>query len=125
MSNESVDELISQLEAIRIEETDILQRLVAARERETRVRARDARTAHQGTRTQPDRETESFIVGGRVQITNNVRLTFGRTATINDKRAVITKITPTRIYFRTVNGTNTWRARTNLRIVDTNEVWTY
>ena len=125
MSNESVDELISQLEAIRIKETDILQRLVAARERETRVRAREARTTHQGTRTQSDRETESFIIGGRVQITNNVRLTFGRTATINDKRAVITKITPTRIYFRTVNGTNTWRSRTNLRIVVTNEVWTH
>jgi hypothetical protein len=125
MSNKSVDELLNQLEAIRIEETNILQRLIAARARETRARERETWARYQGTRTQPDTETKTFIVGGRVQIINNVRLAFGRSATINDKRAIITKITPTRIYFRTVNGTTTWRARSNLQIVDTNEVWTY
>jgi hypothetical protein len=89
MSDESVDELISQLERLRIQEETILRRLVAARARENRLRE--------------DTENGTFRVGSRVEITNHVCATFGRTVTINDRRARITKIMPTRIYFRTVN----------------------
>jgi hypothetical protein len=109
MSDESVDELINQLERLRIQEATVLRRLVAARARETR--------------TTENTEDGTFRVGGRVEITNHVRVVFGRNVNINDRRARITKISPTRIYFRTVNGTNTWRAESNLRIVPSNENW--
>jgi hypothetical protein len=117
MSNESVDELINQLESLRIQEASILQRLIAARERESLAATRRTRTR------ETDTEIEPFTVGRRVQVTNNIRGTFGRSVTINDKRAFITRVTLTRIYFRTVNGNNTWRSRTNLRIVEDNEDW--
>jgi hypothetical protein len=109
MSDESVDALISQLETLRIQEATILRRLITAQARESR--------------TEPDTEEVTFRVGGRVEITNRVRPAFGRTATANDRRATITKILPTRIYFRTINGNNTWRAEHNLIIVQRNENW--
>ncbi len=117
MSNESVDELINQLESLRIQETIVLQRLIAARERESLATTQGGRT--RGI----DTETEPFRIGGRVQVTNRIRATFGRSATINDTRAYITRVSQTRVYFRTVNGNTTWRARTNLRIVADNEDW--
>jgi hypothetical protein len=110
MSEESVDDLINQLERLRIQEATILRRLVAARARETR-------------RTEEDAEDGTFRVGGRVEITDRVRITFGRNVNIDDRRAIITRITPTRIYFRTVNGHTTWRAESNLRLVPRNETW--
>jgi hypothetical protein len=117
MSNESVDDLINQLKPLRIQEASILQRLIAARERESLATTRGTHTR------ETDTEIEPFSVGRRVQVTNNIRGTFGRSVTINDKRAFITRVTLTRIYFRTVNGNNTWRSRTNLRIVADNEDW--
>jgi hypothetical protein len=120
MSNESVDDLISQLETLRIQEASVLQRLVTARERETRARTRSS----QGARTTRDAEGEAFRIGDRVQVTNRVRVPIGRTVTINDRRATVTHITQTRIYFLTNNGNSTWRARTNLGLVNDSEVWT-
>jgi hypothetical protein len=117
MSTESVDELINQLESLRIQEANILQRLIAARERESHATTRGIRSR------ETDTEIEPFSVGRRVQATNNIRGTFGRSVTINDKRAFITRVTLTRVYFRTVNGNNTWRSRTNLQIVEDNEDW--
>jgi hypothetical protein len=115
MPNESVDELINELEALRIQEASVLRRLVLARETETRARLRS-----QVTRTTRDQEIV-FSVGDRVQITNRVKGAFGRAVTTNDRRATVTRITPTRIYFNTVNGHSTWRARSNLRLVNDNE----
>ena len=122
MENESaVDDLINQLETLQIEEARVLHRLVAAREHETQARA----TRSQGTCIERDIETEeAFIFGGRVERTNRIGVAFGRRANINDRRAIITKVSPTRINLRTVNRTNNWRKRTNLRIVGINEAWT-
>ena len=73
MSDESVDDLISQLERLRVQEATVLRRLVAARARETR-------------RTEEDTEDGTFRVGGRVEITNGVRVTFGRNVHIDDRK---------------------------------------
>ena len=116
MSNESVDDLIRQLETLRLQQERVTQRLVVARAREARndnyTRARDNRARN-----------DIFAVGGRVRILNRVRVTTGLAVTDNDRRATITRITPTRIYFRTVNGNETWRARSNLRLVQNDEIW--
>jgi hypothetical protein len=115
MSNESVDELINQLETLRIQEASVLRKLVSARERETRARTRsnEDRVRNEDTRSTRD-EQEVFSIGDRIQVTNRVRVAFGRAVTIDDRRATVTNITPTRVYFKTVNGNTTWRARSNL-----------
>jgi septal ring factor EnvC (AmiA/AmiB activator) len=117
MSNESVDDLTNQLETLRIQEASVLQRLVTACERETQARARSREVQareEEGTRTRQHAEAEVFSIGDRVQITNRVRVAFGRAATIDDQRATVTNTTPSRVYFKTLNGNTTWRARTNL-----------
>lgn len=109
MSNDNVDNLIEQLESLRIQERDILQRLVAARADERRNRP----TNDQPAGNTPN--TRNFRIGDQVEITNSIRTTFGRAANINDRRSTVTKITADRIYIRTNNGFNTWRLPKNLR----------
>ena len=108
MSDDSVDSLINQLERLRLQEALVLQRLIAARQRE-----------NSGV-NEPERE--AFRVGGRITI-NNPKPRFGRALTTNDTRAIITKVTETRVYYRTLNGTSTWRARFNLTIVNPEVTW--
>ena len=105
MGEESVDELIQQLEHIRLQETRIIQRLVRARANETRA-----------NETRAQEEEQSFRIGDKVLITNKVKVQ-GRAVTIEDRRGIVTNITSKRIYFRTESGYNTWRARTNLLVV--------
>ena len=102
MSDESVDELILQLERLRIEQAIVIQRLPIARERET---GRDTQNR--------EPQTITINVGDQVRINNNVRLASGIVSE-NDRRAIVTRTTASRVYFRTVNGRVTWRARTNL-----------
>ena len=108
MSDDSVDSLINQLECLRLQEALVLQRLIAARQKE-----------NSGV-NEPERE--AFRVGGRVTI-NNPKPRFGRATTTNDTRAIITKVTATRVYYKTLNGTATWRTRNNLTIVNPEVTW--
>ena len=108
MSDDSVDSLIRQLERLRLQEALVLQNLIAARQRET------------SATNSPERE--AFRVGGRVTV-NNPKPRLGRAVNTNDTRAVISKVTASRIYFKTLNGTTTWRARNNLTNVDPQVSW--
>jgi hypothetical protein len=112
MSDDSVDSLIRQLERLRLQEALVLQRLIAARQRE------NSRTNE--PTNEPERE--AFRVGGRITI-NNPNTRFGRAVNSNDRRAIISKVTATRVYYKTLNGTTTWRARSNLTIVDPEVTW--
>ena len=108
MSSQEVEDIISRLEAIQVEEQDLLQQLRHARNAEARAR-------------------ESPLIyrrGARIFITNTITTSQGRrTTSINDRRAYITRITGNRIYFRTVNGHHTWRAKSNIRLVPESEDW--
>ena len=115
MSDDSVDELINQLETLRVEQDSLIQRLVVARARETQTRNE--------TNNKGDTEVKIFTVGCRVRILNRVKVAHGKAVSNNDKRAIITRVTATRIYFRTVNGNETWRSRSNLRIVENDAIW--
>jgi hypothetical protein len=109
MSDDSVDSLIRQLERLRLQEALVLQRLIAARQRET---SEDDAT-----------EREAFRIGGRITI-NNPKPRFGRALSVNDRRAIISNVTSSRVYYKTLNGASTWRARNNLTIVDPEITWT-
>jgi len=106
MPRDSVDELIQQLETLRVEEQAILRRLVDARTRETRERNTDA-----------DNEARRFRIGDRVRITNQIRNPIGRQANERDRTATVTKLTEKRVFVRTDNGTNTNRSPENLQLL--------
>jgi hypothetical protein len=108
MSDDTVDSLIRQLERLRLQEALVLQNLIAARQRE-----------NSGNNSP---ETETFRIGNRITV-NNPKPRFGRALSTNDSRAIITKVTETRIYYKTLNGTATWRSRANLTRVDTEVNW--
>ena len=109
MSDDSVDSLIRQLERVRLQEALVLQRLIAARQRE------------HSEFNQPERE--AFRIGGRVNI-NYPKPRIGRSISKNNTRAIISKVTASRVYYKTLNGTSTWRSKNNLTIVHPEVVWT-
>jgi len=106
MSRDSVDELIQQLERLRVQEQSILRRLVDARARETRDRNNDE-----------DNEPRRFRIGDRVRNTNQIRNPLGRQSNERDRTATVTKLTAKQVFVRTDNGTNTNRSPENLQFI--------
>jgi hypothetical protein len=120
MSRRSVDELIVQLESLRVQESEVIQQL-----REARAEERNADTLAATVATSRNITviatvgTAVFHVGDLVEITNKVRPLAARltSVTIHDKRGVVTKVTHTRVYVTTDSGNRTWRAHKNLRLL--------
>ena len=104
MTEESVDDLLRLLDSLRLQEASVLERIKEARNREKQ-----------------HREAQAFLdvvfpVGCTVEITNAVKpLNESQRTTIKDKRGIVTRITPTRVYLTTGSGNYTWRARKNLK----------
>ena len=98
MAEESVDELIRQLETLRIQEDTLLWQIIRAR----------ARESQQGQGTDgADREAARYYIGDRVRITNPTRGLIGRPVTDRDRVGTVTKITRKRVFLQTDNGLNT------------------
>jgi hypothetical protein len=108
MAEESVDELILQLERLRIQEDALLRQIV-------RARARESQTRQETSSTGADSEAANYRIGDRVRVTNQSRGILGRQVTDRDCVGTVTKITKKRVFLRTDNGTNTNRAPENLR----------
>ena len=107
MSEDSVDQLIQELEGLRVQEQAILRRLVAARARETRNH--ETRRSH----TRDETQVAGFRIGDRVRITNEVRSPIGRRVNSRDRTGTVTKIT-----IQTDNGGSMNRAPTNLQVIE-------
>jgi hypothetical protein len=106
MAEESVDELIRQLETLRIQEDTLLRQIIQAR----------ARESQQGQGTDgADREAARYYIGDRVRITNPMHGLIGRPVTNRDQVGTVTKITRKRVFLQTDNGVNTNRAPENLQ----------
>ena len=104
MQGESVDDVIRQLQALRLQEDRLLRCLVEAREREA-----------QSAASPPNTGTAAFRIGERVRITNIVKNPFGRPATDRDRVGTVTKITKKRVFLITDSGTVTNRSPSNLQ----------
>jgi len=100
MSREDIDELLERLRRVRIQEEDLIERIVAARARETETTS--------GT------QARSFKIGDRVKITNRIKY-FGRAQNAGDENGTVTKITAKRVHILTDNGILTNRDPKNLR----------
>jgi len=112
MSEDSVDQLIRELEGLRVQEQAILRRLVAARARETRNP--ETRRSH----TRDGTQVAGFRIGDRVRITNEVRSPIGRRVNSRDRTGTVTKITRKRVFIQTDNGGSMNRAPTNLQVIE-------
>jgi len=93
------------LRDLEIQQAALVQRLAAARTRETA--AHEAKTA-----CVPH---TNFCIGDRVEITNKVKSLFGRSVTINDPRGTVTKLTAQRVVIQTFNRAMVYRAPVNVR----------
>ena len=116
MEDKSVQELIESLRTLRVQEERIIERIEIATERERTSAARRAAP----TESQ-DHDNQPINVGDRVYITNKVRkpATWGLTretwSAYKERHAVVTRVESNKVYVRTDNGVDTWRAPGNLR----------
>ena len=102
----AVDELIKQLNEIRIKETHILQQLVEARKRE--------KESHLGL------PSNTISVNDRVEITNLLCPTKLKVTTIANRqcKAYRTDAKNARVFLTTNNGIHTWFLIKHLRKID-------
>jgi cell division septum initiation protein DivIVA len=107
MVEESVDELIQQLEALRVQEDTLVQQIIQAR-------ARENQQQEQNTSAGVDRVAADYGIGDRIRIVNQSHGLIGKAVTKCDWVRTVTKITRKRVFLRTDNGTNTNRAHENL-----------
>ena len=116
MQNRSVEELIEDLQQLRIQETIIIAQLREANRARNAVRAEgeEDHNVNEGA------AVFALTRGDRVRIKNRVRrpATTGPTWTEeNEPLATITKVTADQIHIVTDNGTKTWQAPNNLRLI--------
>jgi hypothetical protein len=100
MAKQSMDELIQQLEMLRVQEDTLLWQIIQARVRESQ----------QGHGTNGTRETARYYIGDCVRITNPTHGLIGRPVTDRDRVGTVTKITRKRVFLQTDNGINTNRS---------------
>ena len=114
MSREpSVEELLTRLVKIHVEESQLIQQLRHARIREAERQRSAEDTAIALTAQQLNGD---IWVGCRVEILNTAR-----TVAVRDKQGTVYRITNTRVCFTTDNGDNKWRAYKNLKILRSTE----
>ena len=102
MVADSVDDLIKELEGLRVKQNHVLDRLRAARQREN----------EEEIIADPP-----IVAGDRVRILNAVHRPFGWAPAAHegqDRVATVTRVTATRIHVTTDTGIVTWRAHHNV-----------
>lgn len=113
-NDDEIDALIKELKDLRVQETNLLQRIEEAnRQRQDRSNTRDNEDTERDTK-------RTYQVRDRVYITNQIRKpAFApRSWTgYNERRATVTKVSGERVSVKTDNGTHTWRAAKNLRLL--------
>ena len=101
MADDELDQIIRELERLRIRREHLLARFTEVREHRQRNEGVDA----------------PLTVGDRVRITNRVRRPNGWPPAPRDdadRAGTVTRVTSTRVYITTDTGIATWRAPTNV-----------
>jgi hypothetical protein len=110
MTDQEIADLIVELKDIRLQVTDVLERLEEANRRRSGIDA-----ATRATET-----VNGISRGDRVRITNKVKRPgnwpSGKTwVEAQYRAATVTRVTTDQIYIETDNGVKTWRAPNNLK----------
>jgi hypothetical protein len=112
MSKEDVDALLIRLQTLRIQEDSLIQRIIAAREQETRNPSVPRAPASRTTEA-PNTTATLFNVGDRVRITNRVNI-IGRFFRVGDDIGTIIKVTAKRVRIQTDNDLQVTRDPKNV-----------
>jgi hypothetical protein len=111
MPIETLDILLEQLKALRIQEDRVIEKITQARAQE--------KQAQSGANTTSEARTSTYEPGDRVRIQNNITKPFTRRANTGDRDSTVqytlTAKDSTKVFIRTDNGFNTWRLEKNLR----------
>ena len=102
--NDRIDILIKELEDLRVQESDLIRQI--EEENRQRVNGQD--------------DIVSYQTGDRVYITSRIRRPVfapGSWTHYSERRATVTKVIGKKIFIKTDNGTETWRADKNLRLL--------
>ena len=113
MEDRTFEELIEELQALRIRENAIIAQLEGAKNK--------ARTGINTNSTQAPATANGLQKGDRVRIKNKIRrpATAGPGWTETRERlATVTRVTPDQVHITTDNGTRTWRGPNNLQLID-------
>jgi hypothetical protein len=128
MSNEDIKKLITELKGLRLREIEVLNSLERAIAEQNNTnnnstdRGYNTHTANTVMVVEAEPATTNiYQVGDRVAITNSITRPLNRSTNIGDQTAVVTSVVGRRVYIRTSNNTNTWRAPQNLRFRRNNE----
>ena len=123
MAEESIDDLINLLQELRVQESAVIARIQRATQLSERSGrqpiSQEGHQAHEDTAN--DQPEQRFNIGARVRIINKVKkpATAGRDWTEERERlATVIRVRGEQVHIVTSNGTKTWRAPNNLRIVD-------
>jgi sulfur carrier protein ThiS len=130
--HDTINEIISRIKRLRVQEELALASLeieiAHLKASEELLRNQNPESAAHPPATSPVRSTPSptttahsgeaytYKEGDIIVIKNKVARPLGRPVNKGDRIGVVTAVTPIRVYFRTNNGTNTWRAPGNLRL---------
>ena len=118
MHRRSVKELIAELQQLRIRETIVIAEIREAVQGANEANGINAR--EDGIDVDPVAIQHGLRTGDRVRIKNKIRkpATAGPSWTENKERlATVVRITVDQVHLTTDNGTKTWRAPNNLRLI--------
>jgi len=120
MEERSIDDLIRELKELKVRETTLLNQLEAANNR----REGNERHQQKGNAGAPNDQEGIFRPGQRVYITNRIRRPInwsGIWEAHKERFATVTRQSSNKVFVRTDNGVDTWRAPKNLSKLKQNE----
>jgi hypothetical protein len=117
MQAKSINELIQELQQLRIRETAVIAEIREAIEaQDEAAQANDIELED----VDPPGDARGLRPGDRVRIKNKIRrpATAGPSwSETRERSATVTRVTVDQVHIITDNGTKTWRARNNLRLI--------
>jgi len=108
--DDRIAKLIEELKDLRLQETSLIRQI-----EEANRRRQGARVDHSSRVNE-----RNYRAGDRVYITSRIRRPVFAPTTwtgYNERRATVTKVDGERVFFTTDNGTKTWRASKNIRLL--------
>jgi hypothetical protein len=119
MQTKSVNELIQELQQLRIRETAVIAEIrEAIQAQDEAAQANDIEL--EDVVAGPPVDARELRPGDRVRIKNKIRrpATAGPSwSETRERSATVTRLTVDQVHIITDNGTRTWRARNNLRLI--------
>ena len=118
-NDDDVSTLIEELKSLRVQETALLRRIEEANRRREQEDQRDNGSSRDNRSARQDTGT-TYHVRDRVYVVNQIRRPVFAPSTwtgYNERRATVTRVAGEKIFIKTDNGTETWRAAKNLRLL--------